>query len=183
MDRSRDKRNGRAAWALALGVLLPGVPVLSGCGGGGHSGDSRTTIHGELRSGDQTLSDGTYVDVYSCVARDDGTAHVDLKTGDFDSAVIVGIEDNTGRVNTIASDGDPGGSRDSGTDFNVGGGIRYFVAATDNDGPGRTGSYELDFSDNLRDVREETNITPAVRAAALAALRASRAKAAPQPTP
>jgi hypothetical protein len=67
--------------------------------------------------------------------------------------------------------------------FGISGGARYFVAATNSDGAGRTGSYELDFSDNLKDVTEETNITPAVRAAAARALQAYRTQKTPAGTP
>jgi len=178
---------------LNVGMWSAGAAVaalaLAGCGGGGNSGNSRTTIHGDLRSGDQTLPNGayvqggSYVDVYSCTAREDGTAQVDLKSSDFDSFLIVGTEDSTGVIHTITDDDNSGSGRDARVRFDVSGGARYFVAATNADGAGRTGSYEVDFSDNLRDVSEETSITPAVRAAAARALQAYRAQKAQSGTP
>ena len=130
------------------------------------------TIHGDLRSGDQRLptntyvENGTYVDVYSCTARSDGSAQVDLKSSDFESFVIVGTEDSGGTIHTITTNNSGGSGRNAHVDFNVSQDARYFVAATTTDGAGRTGSYELDFSGNLKDVTEETGITPAIRAAA-----------------
>ena len=187
-----NRAKGKGRWALgaaagALGASMLGALALAGCGGGGHSGDSRTTIHGELRSGDQTLptsayvQGGSYVDVYSCTARNDGSATVEMKSSDVDSFLIVGNEDGSGAVRTIAVDDNSDGGRDAKVTFDVSGGARYFVAATNSDGAGRTGSYELDFSDNLKDVFEERNIAPAVRAAAARALQdAQKAPAAPK---
>lgn len=173
---------------IRLGTLVAGAAVtalaLAGCGGGGNSGNSRTTIHGDLRSGDQRLptntyvENGSYVDVYSCVARNDGSAQVDLKSSDFGSFVIVGTEDSAGVIHTITTNSSNSG-QNAHVDFNVGQDARYFVAATTTDGSGRTGSYELGFSDNLKDVTEETNITPAVRAAAARALQDNQAKKTP----
>ena len=177
---------------IRVGVLGAGAAIaalaLAGCGGGGGGGNSRTTIHGDLRSGGQRLptsayvQDGSYVDVYSCTAREDGTAQVDLKSSDFDSFLIVGTDDGAGHVQTITTDDNSGGGRDARVRFGISGGARYFVAATNSDGAGRTGSYELDFSDNLKDVNEETNITPAVRAAAAHALQAYQAQKTPSTT-
>jgi len=174
-----------------MGMWSAGAAVaalaLSGCGGGG-GGNSRTTIHGDLRSGDQTLpssfgvESGSYVDFYSCTARSDGSAQVDLKSSDFNSFLIVGTEDRAGVIHTITTNYDPNG-RDAHAEFNVSQDVRYFVAATTTDGAGRTGSYELDFSDNLKDVTEETSINPSVRAAAARALQAYRAQKAPSGTP
>lgn len=176
-----------------IGISIAGIAVIGlalyGCGGGGDSGNSRTTIRGDLRSGDQTLpnsayvQDGSYVDVYSCTARDDGSAQVDLKSSDFDSFLIVGTEDDAGGINTITTDDNSGGGRDARVRFNINRDARYFVAATNSDGAGRTGSYELDFSDNLKDIREETNVTPAVRAAAARALQAYRTQKTQSGTP
>jgi hypothetical protein len=176
---------------LNVGMWGAGAAVaalaLAGCGGGG--GNSRTTIHGNLRSGDQTLPDGayvqggSYVDVYSCTARDSGSAQVDLKSSDFDSFLIVGTEDSAGVIHTITTSDSGGGGRNAHVDFSVSQDARYFVAATNADGAGRTGSYEMNFSDNLKDINEETNITPAVRAAAARALKAYRAQKTPSVTP
>lgn len=176
-----------------MGMLGAGAAVIAlalcGCGGGGNSGNSRTTIHGELRSGDQTLpnsayvQDGSYVDVYSCTARDDGSAQVDLKSSDFDSFLIVGTEDDAGHVHTITTDDNSGNGNDARVNINVSRDARYFVAATNADGSGHTGKYELDFSDNLKDVYEETNITPSVRAAAARALSDYQAQKAQKGTP
>lgn len=169
-----------------MGILSVGAAVaalaLAGCGGGG-GGNSRTTIHGDLRSGDLTLptsayvQNGSYVDIYSCTARDDGSARVDLKSSDFQSFLIVGVQDNAVNIHTITTDYDPNGN-DSHAEFNVSRDVTYFVAATNADGAGRTGSYELDFSDNLKDVNEETDpaIRPRVRDAAARALQAYRAQ-------
>lgn len=169
-----------------VGILSAGaaavVLALCGCGGGG-GGNSRTTIHGDLRSGDLTLptsayvQGGSYVDIYSCTARDDGSARVDLKSSDFQSFLIVGVQDSANNIHTITTDYDPNG-RDSHAEFNVSRDVTYFVAATNADGAGRTGSYELDFSDNLKDVREENDpaITPQVRAAAARALQEYQAQ-------
>jgi len=177
---------------LNVGMWSAGAAVaalaLAGCGGGG--GNSRTTLHGRLQSGDLTLptsafvQGGSYVDVYSCTARDDGSARVDLKSSDFQSFLIVGVQDNAGDIHTITTDYDPNGNN-SHVDFSVNRDVRYFVAATNADGSGRTGSYELDFSDNLKDVNEETDpaITPRVREAAARALQAYRAQKAPSVTP
>jgi len=163
-------------WA---GIVL-GAFALSGCGGGGHSGDSRTTIHGDLRSGDQRLPNnaygqaGSYVDVYSCTARDDGSAQVEMKSSDLDSLLVVGIENGDGSVQTIAVDDNSGSGRDAKVNLNVQGGVRYFVAATNADGSGHTGSYTLEFSDKFRDVNEQPNFTPAIRAAAARAVEANQ---------
>ena len=162
-----------------VGMVL-GALALSGCGGGGHSGDSRTTIHGELRSGDQTLPNdnfgqaGSYVDAYSCTARDDGSAQVEMKSSDLDSLLVVGIQNGDGSVTTIAADDNSGSDRDAKIKFNVQGGVNYFVAATNADGSGHTGSYTLEFSDKFRDVIEEPNVTPAIRAAAARAVQANK---------
>ena len=161
-----------ARWGV--GILL-GALALSGCGGGGHSGDSRTTIHGDLRSGDATLPNsnygevGSYVDVYSCTARNDGSAQVEMKSSDLDSLLVIGLENSDGSVTTVAVDDNSGSGQDAKAQFNVQGGTRYFVAATNSEGNGNTGSYTLEFSDNLRDVIEEPDVTPAIRAAARAA--------------
>ncbi len=163
-----------------LGMVL-GAFALSGCGGGGHSGNSRTTIHGELRSSDQTLPNnaygeaGSYVDAYSCTARDDGSAQVEMKSSDLDSLLVVGVDNGDGSVSTIAVDDNSGSDRDAKVSFNVQGGVRYFVAATNADGSGHTGSYTLEFSDKFRDVIEEPNVTPAIRAAAARAVQAKKA--------
>lgn len=165
------------------GIVL-GALALSGCGGGGHSGDSRTTIHGELRRGDQTLPNdnfgqaGSYVDVYSCTARDDGSAQVEMKSSDLDSLLVVGVENGDNSVTTIAVDDNSGSGRDAKVNFNVQSGVRYFVAATNADGSGHTGSYTLEFSDKFRDVIEEPNVRPEIRAAAARAVQANKA-----PTP
>ena len=178
---------------IRVGVLSIGAAALAlalfGCGGGGGGGDSQTTIHGDLRSGDQRLptntyvENGTYVDVYSCTARSDGSAQVDLKSSDFESFVIIGTEDSGGAIHTITTNNSGGSGRNAHVDFNVSQDARYFVAATTTDGPGRTGSYELDFSSNLKDVTEETGITPAIRAAAAHALQDYQAKKTPGVTP
>lgn len=176
-----------------MGILGAGTAVIAlalcGCGGGGNSGNSQTTIHGELRSGDQTLPNSayveqdSYVDVYSCTARDDGSAQIDLKSSDFDSFLIVGTEDDAGNVQTITTDDNSGNGHDARVNINISRDARYFVAATNADGAGRTGKYELDFSDNLKDVREETNITPSVRAATARALRDYQAQKMQKGTP
>ena len=154
--------------------------ALCGCGGSGdHSGDSQTTIHGRLQEGDQTLPNGayvqsgSYVDVYSCTARYDGTAQVDLKSSDFDAFLIVGPEDNS----DIATDDNSGSGQNARVKFNISQDVRYYVAATNADGAGRGGAYELDFSSSLKDVREEPGVTPAVLAAVARALQARKAQA------
>ena len=172
---------------LSAGAALA-VLALCGCGGGGdHSGDSQTTIHGSLQQGDQTLPNGayvqagSYVDVYSCTARSDGSAQVDLKSSDFDSFLIIGTEDSSGAIQTIATDDNSGSGQNARVKFDVNQDVRYFVAATNADGAGHTGSYELDFSSNLKDVREEPGVTPAVLAAVAHALQARKAQGAVPP--
>ncbi len=172
----------RTLGLLGVGMALTTL-ALAGCGGGGNSGNSQTTINGRLQSGDQTLPTdtyvqaGSYVDVYSCVARDNGTAQVDLKSSDFDSFLIVGTEDGSGRyVQTIATDDNSGDGQNARVKFGINRDVRYFVAATNADGSGRTGGYEMKFSDSLKDVVEETQIRPAVLAAAAHALSAYRAQ-------
>jgi hypothetical protein len=184
---SKEHDMNKRAGIVGIGAAAMAM-ALWGCGGGGGSGNSQTTIHGQLRSGDQTLPDGSYVDVYSCTARDDGTGRAKLKSSDFDSFLIVGEDDGNGVVHTITTDDNSGGGRDAQADFNINRDVHYFVAATNADGPGHTGSYTLDFSDNLKDVAEENNITPAVRAAAARAVQDYRARqkqtaAAPQAVP
>jgi len=180
-----NRRIGVRLGALGAGAAVA-VMALAGCGGGGNSGNSQTTIHGELKSGDQTLQSsayvqgGSYVDVYSCTARNDGSAQIDLKSSDFDSFLIIGTEDSPNHIQTIATDDNSGSGRDARVKFGVSQDVRYFVAATNSDGAGRTGSYELDFSDNLKDVNEETNVSPAVREAAARALQEYQAKKTPQ---
>ena len=170
----------KAAGLWGAGLVLAGL-ALSGCGGGGHSDDSMTIIHGNLASGDQTLPTGQYVqsnsyaDVYSCTARQDGTAQVDLKSSDFDAFVIVGTEDSRGNIQTITTDDNSGDNTNARARFSINQDVRYFVAATNADGAGRTGSYELDFSNNLKDVREEPQVTPALLAAAAHALQQKQA--------
>lgn len=187
MNRRIGMRFGIRLGALSAGAAVAAL-VLAGCGGGGNSGNSQTTIHGELRSGDQTLQSsayvqgGSYVDVYSCTARNDGSAQIDLKSSDFDSFLIIGTDTGPNRIDTIATDDNSGSGNDARVRFNVSQGARYFVAVTNSDGAGRTGSYEVDFSDNLKDVFEETNITPAIRAAAARALQDSQAKKAQSAT-
>lgn len=140
-----------------------------------------TTIYGKLASGDQTLptgqyvQSGSYVGVYSCTARQDGTAQVDLKSSDFDAFVIVGTEDSQGNIQTITTDNNSGDGSNARARFDINQDVRYFVAATNADGAGRTGSYELDFSNNLKDVREEPQVTPAILAAAARALEQKQA--------
>ena len=170
--------------------LLLGALVLSGCGGGGgHSGDSRTTIHGDLRSGDATLPNnnygeaGSYVDTYSCTARDSGTAQVEMKSSDVDSLLVIGVENSDNTVTTVAVDDNSGGGRDAKARFNVQSGVHYFVAATNSEGNGNTGAYTLDFSDNLRDVIEQPKVTPEIRAAAARAVRENKAKTGAQSLP
>ena len=171
-------------WTGAWGAVAAVTALaLCGCGGGGGSGDSQTTIHGQLRSGDQTLPDGSYVDVYSCVARDDGTGRAELKSSDFDSFLVIGVDNGSGGVHTITTDDNSGSGRDARADFSINRDVRYFVAATNADGSGRTGSYTLDFSDNLKDVTEENNITPAIRTATARAVQEYRARQKPAATP
>ena len=183
-----NRRIGIRLGALGAGAAVAAM-VLAGCGGGGNSGNPQTTIHGSLRSSDPTLQSstyvqgGSYVNVYSCTARNDGSAQVDLKSSDFDSFLIAGVQDGAGNVHTIATDDNSGGGHNARVNFNVSQDTRYFVAATNSDGAGRTGSYELDFSDNLKDVNEETNISPALRAAAAHALQDAQAKKAQSATP
>ena len=173
-----NRRMGLLSACAALAVL-----TLCGCGGGGdHSGDSQTTIHGKLQEGNQTLPNGAYVQagsyvaVYSCTARRDGSAQVDLKSSDFDPFLIIGTEDSTGAIQTIATDDSSGTGQNAHVDFGVNQDARYFVAATNADGAGHTGSYELDFSSNLKDVREEPGVTPAILAAAARALQDIQAR-------
>ncbi len=165
----------RRALGLGTGAAVTAL-ALFGCGGGGGSGNSRTTIQGQLRSGDQTLPDGSYVDVYSCTARDDGTARAELKSSDFDSFLVIGVDNGSGGVHTLTTDDNSGEGQNARADFSINRNVRYFVAATNADGSGRTGSYTLEFSDNLKDVAEETDITPAVRAAAARAVQEFRAR-------
>lgn len=179
----------KAAGIWIIGALAAGF-ALSGCGGGGHSDDSQTTIHGKLSSGDQTLPNGnyvqggSYVDVYSCTARQDGTAQIDLKSSDFDAFLIVGTEDSRGNIQTITTDDNSGDGSNARAKFSINQDVRYFVAATNAEGAGKTGSYELDFSNNLKDVREEPMVTPAILAATAHALQERQAKnAASTPTP
>lgn len=173
----------RRTMGLGLGMIF-GCWALCGCGGGGHSDDSRTTIHGRLASGDQTLPNnaygqaGSYVDVYSCVARDDGTGQVEMKSSDLNSFLVIGTDDGAGHLVTIATDDNSGSGRDAKIKFDVQGGVHYFVAATNADGAGQTGAYTLEFSDKFRDVVEEPDVTPSVRKAAAEALSRER-KAAP----
>jgi len=170
----------KAAGVWSVGIIIAGL-ALSGCGGGGSSNDSMTTIHGKLSSGDQTLPTGqyvqsnSYVDVYSCTARQDGTAQVDLKSSDFDAFVIVGTEDSQGHIQTITTDDNSGDGSNARARFTINQDVRYFVAATNADGAGRTGSYELDFSNNLKDVHEEPQVTPAILAAAAHTLELNHA--------
>lgn len=170
---------------MGLLSVCAGLAVLAlcGCGGGGdHSGDSQTTIHGKLSSGDNTLPSSTYVqsgsfvDVYSCTARQDGNAQVDMKSSDVDSFLIVGTEDSPGTIQTITTDDNSGDGSNARAKFSISQDVRYFVAVTNADGAGRTGSYELDFSNNLKDVREEPQVTPAILAAAAHALQEYKAK-------
>jgi len=176
----------KTAGLWSVGVILAGL-ALAGCGGGGSSNDSMTTINGRLASGDQTLPTGqyvqsnSYVDVYSCTARNDGTAQVDLKSSDFDAFVIVGTEDNQGHIQTITTDDNSGDGSNARAKFSINQDVRYFVAATNADGAGRTGSYALDFSSNLKDVREEPQVSPAILAAAAHALEQKQAKSPPSP--
>ena len=135
------------------------------------------------------MQGGSYVNVYSCTARSDGSAQVDLKSSDFDSFLIVGTC-RTARavVHTIATDDNSGGGRNARVNFNVSQDVRYFVAATNSDGAGHTGSYELDFSDNLKDVNEETDISSRPpsrrRTRALQDAQAKKAQSAtPPPSP
>ncbi len=167
---------------LSVGAALTAL-ALCGCGGSGdHSGDPQTTIHGRLQQGSQTLPNGayvqagSYVDVYSCTARRDGSAQVDLKSSDFDSFLIVGTEDNSHTIQTIATDDNSGDGQNARVKFDVNQDVRYFVAATNADGAGHGGSYEMDFSSNLQDVREEPGVTPAILAAAARALQALQAR-------
>lgn len=180
---------------LGAGAVLTAL-ALCGCGGGGnHSGDPQTTIHGRLQQGSQTLPNGayvqagSYVDVYSCTARRDGSAQVDLKSSDFDSFLIIGTEDNSGVIQTIAVDDNSGDGQNARVNFDVNQDVRYFVAATNADGAGGGGPYELDFSSNLQNVREEPGVTPAILAAAARTLqdrqahKAQPAAAPPAPSP
>ena len=179
----------RGMGLLSAGATLA-VLALCGCGGGGNnSGDPQTTIHGRLQQGSQTLPNGayvqagSYVDVYSCTARRDGSAQVDLKSSDFDSFLIIGTEDNSHTIQTIATDDNSGDGQNARVKFDVNQDVRYFVAATNADGAGHTGSYEMDFSSNLKDVREEPGVTPAVLAAAARALQNLQARKAQQAVP
>jgi hypothetical protein len=177
------------AAGLFLSAATVAVLALSGCGGGGHSDDSQTTIHGNLSSGDNTLptsayvQSGSYVDVYSCTARRDGNAQVDMKSSDFDSFLIIGTEDSSGHIQTLTTDDNSGDGSNARAKFSVSQDVRYFVAATNADGSGRTGAYELDFSNNLKDVREEPQVTPAILAAAAHALQDYKAKQAAPAAP
>lgn len=165
-----------------LSIAAFSVFALSGCGGSSHSDDSQTTIHGKLSSGDNTLPSSAYVqsgslvDVYSCTARRDGNAQVDMKSSDADSFLIVGMEDSAGNIQTVTTDDNSGDGSNARAKFSIQQDVRYFVAATNADGAGRTGAYELDFSNNLKDVREEPSVTPAVLAAAAHALQEYKAK-------
>ena len=179
-DKKMNKiKMNRTTGLLGIGAVALSL-ALAGCGGSSNSGDSTTTIHGRLESGDQTLPNsayvegGSYVDVYSCVARRDGSAQVDLKSSDFDSFLIVGTEDSNHKIQTITTDDNSGDGRNAKAKFDVNQDVVYFVAATNADGAGRGGSYELDFSDNLKDVVEEKNVTPQILAAAVRALHDSQ---------
>lgn len=141
-------------WLLS-GAVLTGL-MLCGCGGGGKTD---AVFHGSLRSGDSTLADKVFVDAYSGVASSSGKGHVKLDSSDFDPQVNVGVINGNQSVNVTAqAQASKGASAN--LDFDVTQGTTYYIYVRASNLPG-SGSYTLRVSDVLKDVQQQSSLTPA----------------------
>lgn len=133
-----------------LGIAAVGLIVCAGCGGGGGGGAADTnTLHGSLDTSDQAFAGGDYVDFYVTTAASDGTATVEMDSDKVDSLLLVGVEDGSGNIQTVASDDNSAGGRNAKVTFTVTRGSLYHLAATTSGSSPETGSYTLVYSGAL----------------------------------
>ena len=124
-------------------VVATTVLVLNGCGGGsGGIGDDRLSLNGELTSDD--FDENRYYDVYEFTAETPGEATIEMQSDDFDSYLIVYLQDAPNSFTEITKDDDSGSGRDAKATFQVQAAVKYRIVATAF--TRQTGDYRLIFS-------------------------------------
>ncbi len=140
----------------ALSVLALAGLLLCGCGGGSKTD---AVFHGRLGSGDKTIGDKVFVDAYSGVAASSGKAHLKLDSSDFGPELNVGVINGPQSIHiTAEKQADKGLSAN--LDFDVTQGTTYFIYVRAGGLQGN-GDYTLRVSDVLKNVHEESSLTPA----------------------
>lgn len=146
MSRGMAFRGAAALCALAL----------CGCGGGSKSD---AVFDGDLGSGDKTIGDKVFVDAYSGVAVSSGKAHLKLGSTDFAPELNVGVVNGSQSIHIIAeTQADKGASAN--LDFDVTQTTTYFIYVRAA-GLRGSGQYTLRVSEVLKNVHEESSLTPA----------------------
>ena len=129
-----------------------GALLLSGCGGGASPKPNNFgpfTIDGRITSGDfYDQNDDRYYDIFITEPARNGTAEVEMDSGDVDSEVFIYRRLSNGDYDLIASDDDSGGNFNALVRFEVRTGEVYRVVATSSR-RGELGFYRLFFSREL----------------------------------
>lgn len=101
-----------------------------------HDGE---TLVGRLESGDSTAGDSTYTDVFTFRATRTGEVVIDLRSGEFDTYLILKGADGS----TIATDDDGGNGTDSRITTHVTAGAVYHILANSYGNDPETGLYRV----------------------------------------
>lgn len=153
------KRLPRMRWT-GLGLAAFSLLLAAGCGGGGGGGTVQpNTLHASLDTTDQTFSDGSYVDIYVTTASADGMATVEMDSDKVDSFLLVGMDNGSGTIQTIASDDNSAGGHNAKASFQVTRGSTYQIAASTSGNGSSTGSYTLVYSNELGKLYPDSKIT------------------------
>ena len=143
------KRVGR--WGMVALAAL----ILSGCGGGSKTD---AVFDGSLGSGDKTLGDKVFVDVYSGIAASSGKAHLKLDSSEFSPELNVGVINGSQSIHiTAQKQADKG--QPATLDFDVTQDTTYFIYVRAA-GLRGSGGYTLRVSDVLKSVHENPSLTP-----------------------
>jgi len=102
-----------------------------------------TTARGELGAGDLKLDDDTYADLWRFTGSAGQSARVTMRSGNFDTYLVVGYFDEAGNFKTLASDDDGAGGTDSRVSLRLNR-DGEFVARANTLNKGETGAYTLD---------------------------------------
>jgi Caspase domain len=100
---------------------------------------TNSVVSGSLASGDRTLSEGAYADMYTFEAQSGALITTDVSSSDFDAMVYIGRVVN-GDIVTLTSDDDSAGGTNARAEWRVEEGGEYVVAASAFEG-GLTGPY------------------------------------------
>lgn len=128
--------------SLILGVLLAGAAVPAAAQGDIRPGQ---TVQGELASGDPTLDDDTYYDVWRFRGQAGHVYRVTLRSGDFDAYLAVGSSAE-GACSDCQSDDDGAGGTDSQVEFRAPADGSYEIRANSL-AAGETGRYTVELQD------------------------------------